>query len=97
MRFERDRHIFSSCGRIIYNGFSSFIVDIAMGVLTILFNRSILQYLNTDALAVYGVIVSVSTFVQCCAYGVGRPLSRYFRRITAQISLTAYACCLNTI
>ncbi len=43
-----------------------------MGVLTILFNRSILQYLNTDALAVYGVIVSVSTFVQCCAYGVGQ-------------------------
>lgn len=72
LRFERDRHIFSSCGRIIYNGFSSFIVDIAMGVLTILFNRSILQYLNTDALAVYGVIVSVSTFVQCCAYGVGQ-------------------------
>lgn len=43
-----------------------------MGVLTILFNRSILQYLDTDALAVYGVIVSVSTFVQCCAYGVGQ-------------------------
>lgn len=37
-----------------------------------LFNRQIMRYLNSDALAVYGVIVSVSTFVQCCAYGIGQ-------------------------
>ena len=30
-----------------------------------LFNRQILQGLGTDALAVYGVIVNVSTMVQC--------------------------------
>ena len=43
-----------------------------MGILTMLFNRQIMAYLGTDALAVYGVIVSVSTFVQCCAYSVGQ-------------------------
>lgn len=57
---------------ITVNGFSSFFSDVAMGILTMLFNRQIMKYLGTDALAIYGVIVSVSTFVQCCAYGVGQ-------------------------
>ena len=47
-------------------------IDVAMGILTILFNRQIMIYLGTNALAVYGVIVNISTFVQCCAYSVGQ-------------------------
>ncbi len=43
-----------------------------MGILTILFNRQIMVYLGTNALSVYGVIVNISTFVQCCAYSVGQ-------------------------
>ena len=43
-----------------------------MGMLTILFNRQIMHFLGTDALAVYGVLVNVSTLVQCCAYSVGQ-------------------------
>lgn len=43
-----------------------------MGILTILFNRQIMAYLGTNALSVYGVIVNISTFVQCCAYSVGQ-------------------------
>ena len=43
-----------------------------MGILTILFNRQIMHYLGTNALAVYGVIVKISTFAQCCAYSVGQ-------------------------
>ncbi|MGN0491709.1 MATE family efflux transporter [Ruminococcus sp.] len=43
-----------------------------MGILTILFNRQILQYLGTDALSVYGIIINISTFVQCCAYSIGQ-------------------------
>ncbi len=53
-------------------GFSPFFVDLSMGVLTFLFNRQIMHYLGTDALAVYGVIINLSTFVQCCAYSVGQ-------------------------
>lgn len=37
-----------------------------------LFNRQIMIYLGTNALAVYGVIVNISTFVQCCSYSVGQ-------------------------
>ena len=53
-------------------GFSTFFIDVAMGILTVLFNRQIMKYLGTSALAIYGPIVNVSTFVQCCAYSVGQ-------------------------
>lgn len=43
-----------------------------MGILTIFFNRQIMKYLDTNALAVYGIVAYVSTFVQCCAYSAGQ-------------------------
>ena len=58
--------------QITATGFSTFFIDVAMGILTILFNRQIMVYLGTNALSVYGVIVNISTFVQCCAYSVGQ-------------------------
>lgn len=57
---------------ISVTGFSTFFIDVAMGILTMLFNRQILHYLGTDALSVYGVIINISTFVQCCAYSIGQ-------------------------
>lgn len=63
---------------ICVTGFSTFFIDIAMGILTILFNRQIMTYLGTSALSVYGVIVNVSTFVQCCAYSVGQAFQPIF-------------------
>ena len=56
---------------IASTGFSTFI-DVAMGILTVLFNRQIMKYLGSDALAIHGPIIQVSTFVQCCAYSVGQ-------------------------
>lgn len=43
-----------------------------MGILTVLFNRQIMKYLGSNALAIYGPIIQISTFVQCCAYSVGQ-------------------------
>ena len=57
---------------VLTTGFSTFFIDIAMGILTTLFNRQIMRYAGADALAVYGIIVNISTFVQCCAYGIGQ-------------------------
>lgn len=57
---------------ILVTGFSTFFVDIAMGILTVLFNRQIMKYLGSNALAIYGPIINVSTIVQCCAYSVGQ-------------------------
>lgn len=70
--FVRPENFFSKFGRITVTGFSTFFIDIAMGILTILFNRQIMKYLGTNALSVYGIIVNISTFVQCCAYSVGQ-------------------------
>ena len=72
LRLVYPTRIFTKLCRICMTGFSTFFIDIAMGILTILFNRQIMVYLSTDALSVYGVIVNISTFVQCCAYSVGQ-------------------------
>lgn len=57
---------------ISVTGFPTFFIDIAMGILTVLFNRQIMKYLSSNELAVYGPIINVSTIVQCCAYSVGQ-------------------------
>lgn len=72
LRIIRIDNLFYKLKNIVVTGFSTFIIDIAMGVLTILFNRQIILYLGTDALAVYGVIVNMSTIVQCSAYSIGQ-------------------------
>lgn len=66
------KHLFAKWKKIIVTGFSTFFIDVAMGILTVLFNRQILKYLGTDALSVYGVIINISTFAQCCAYSIGQ-------------------------
>ena len=72
LRLVRPSRLVRQMKDICVTGFSTFFIDIAMGILTILFNRQIMTYLGTSALSVYGVIVNVSTFVQCCAYSVGQ-------------------------
>ena len=72
LKFVKPLRILNSFKMISVNGFSSFIVDVAMGIATMLFNRRVMEYLGTDALAVYGVIVVVGTLVQCCSYGIGQ-------------------------
>lgn len=72
LRLVRPESLFKKLGKISVTGFSTFFIDVAMGILTILFNRQITRYLGTNALAVYGVIVNISTFAQCCAYSVGQ-------------------------
>lgn len=58
--------------RIIRTGFATFFIDVAMGIVTLLLNHRILRYMGSDALAVYGVIINISTCVQSCAYSVGQ-------------------------
>lgn len=72
LRWERPQRLFFMLKSISVTGFSTFFIDVAMGILTMLFNRQILHYLGTDALSVYGIIINISTFVQCCAYSIGQ-------------------------
>lgn len=68
----RPARMFRLFGQLSVTGFSSFFLDIAMGILTVLFNRQIMKYYGASALAVYGIIVNISTIVQCCGYSVGQ-------------------------
>ena len=68
----RPEQLLKKLGEISVTGFATFFIDVAMGILTVLFNRQIMRYLGANALAVYGPIIQVSTFVQCCAYSVGQ-------------------------
>ena len=72
LRLVKPEGLVRKLRQITATGFSTFFIDVAMGILTILFNRQIMVYLGTNALSVYGVIVNISTFVQCCAYSVGQ-------------------------
>ena len=72
LRLVKPEGMLQKLRKIMTTGFSTFFIDVAMGILTILLNRQIMVYLGTNALSVYGVIVNISTFVQCCAYSVGQ-------------------------
>lgn len=72
LRLDRPSRPIHQAARIAVTGFSTFFIDVAMGILTILFNKQIMRYLGSAALAVYGPVINVSTFVQCCAYSVGQ-------------------------
>lgn len=72
LRFVKPSRLVHKLQRITVTGFSTFFIDVAMGILTVLFNRQILRYLGTDALSIYGIIINISTIVQCCAYSIGQ-------------------------
>ena len=71
-RFERPVGFGHMTRQIVLTGFSTFFIDIAMGILSMMFNNQIMKYSGSPALAVYGVIINVNTLVQACAYGVGQ-------------------------
>lgn len=72
LRLVKPENLFGKLRQISVTGFSTFFIDVAMGILTVLFNRQIMKYLGANALAIYGPIIQISTFVQCCAYSVGQ-------------------------
>lgn len=72
LQFVKPTQLLGKLKSISVTVFSTFFIDVAMGILTVLFNRQILKYLGTDALSVYGIIINLSTFVQCCAYSIGQ-------------------------
>lgn len=72
LRIEAVGHLDRYFRSISVSGFPAFFSDISMGILTFLFNRQVLRYLDLNSLAVYDTIINISTFVQCCGYSVGQ-------------------------
>lgn len=72
LAFAKPVGLLNKLREIGVTGFSTFFIDVAMGILTVFFNRQIMAYLDTNALAVYGIVTYVGTFAQCCAYSAGQ-------------------------
>lgn len=56
---------------ILSIGLSSFLCDVGMGVLVVLFNNQIMRYFGNNELAVYGVASNIFTLIQTFSYGIG--------------------------
>ena len=72
LKFVKPTKVLQKVRRISATGFSTAISDLAIGIIGILFNRQIMTYLGSDALAVYGILTQVTAFAQCLAYGAGQ-------------------------
>lgn len=72
LKLVKPEKLWSTMGKIFAIGFSVFFVDLAMGIMTMLYNKQILKLLNNDALSVFGAIASLTTVVQCCSYSIGQ-------------------------
>ncbi|MCR5786936.1 MAG: hypothetical protein K6G28_04480 [Acholeplasmatales bacterium] len=76
VKFVKPDNIFKDFINIFIVGFSSFILDICMGIMTMIFNNQINRYneltLATAYLAVYGVIINMHTLTQALGYAVGQ-------------------------
>lgn len=91
-------------------GGSNFIIDLAMGFMAALYNNQILVYAGTAALAVYGVINTLSVLIQTFGYAVGEAsqaimsvnygagrfdrISRTFRYASVTSLLLGFLCAL---
>ena len=72
LRFVKVSQAVRKLRNITVTGFPTAINDLALGIVGVLFNRQIMKYLGSDALAVSGVITQVTAFAQGLAYGVGQ-------------------------
>lgn len=84
LRLVRPANLFRKFREISVTGFSTFFIDIAMGILTVLFNRQIMAHLGTNALSVYGVISTSVPLCSAAPIAWGRRRSRFFLPTSGQ-------------
>ena len=71
LRLNRQFSVGKDGIRILSTGFSSFFVDVTMGIFTIFANNQIMKYLGMTELSIFSVIIQIFVFTQCFAYSVG--------------------------
>lgn len=72
LRLTRPPRFLQDLKDMITTGFPTFFIDIAMGLLSVMFNNQIMHYAGSAALAVYGVIININILVQSCSYSIGQ-------------------------
>lgn len=79
LRMVKPEKLLRKLREITVTGFSTFFIDVAMGILTVLFNRQIMKYLGANALAIYGTYHSGQYLcsVFCVQRRAGVPAHRF--------------------
>lgn len=62
----------SHVGEIVKNGFSSFIVEIASGVVTFVFNIQLLRYLGNEGVTIYSIICNTALIMSSLSNGISQ-------------------------
>jgi len=101
LRVVRVKEAFLKTWHVLTSGFATFFTDLASGIIIMLFNRQIIQYLGSDALAVYGVLGQVACMVLCASYSIGgaaQPIlsvnfgAKQWSRIKETLKYALYTC-----
>lgn len=74
LRFVKPFNIGRAFRKIISIGFGTGVLDLGVVILAILINNQIMRYGDANALAVYGVVVTVSSLLQSLFVGVGQAI-----------------------
>ena len=74
LRLVKPNHIFSAIRQTLAIGFGASILDLGTVILSIIMNNQIMRYGNTDALAIYGVVATITSLFPALFCGVGQAI-----------------------
>lgn len=72
LRFSLEKFSFAYITEIFRNGFTSFLVDITSGIVTVVFNIQILKYAGDIGVSMYGVICNTAIIAVCLCNGINQ-------------------------
>lgn len=72
LKFSLDAFSTSCIGRIVKNGFTSFLVEITSGIVMFIFNIEILKCAGDVGVSMYGVICNTAIIVTCLCNGINQ-------------------------
>lgn len=74
LRFVKPNHIIPAIRQTLGIGFSASLLDLGTVILAVIMNNQIMHYGNTDTLAVYGVVLTITSLFQALFCGVGQAI-----------------------
>lgn len=74
LRLVKPFHAFPAVCGILVTGFGTAVLDLGVVILAILINNQIIRYGNNIALAIYGVVATISSLFQALFNGVGQAI-----------------------
>lgn len=72
LRFSLQAFSFSCIGKILQNGFTSFLVEITSGIVMFIFNIDILKCAGDIGVSMYGIICNTVIIVTCLCNGINQ-------------------------